>query len=206
MVDPATLHHQVNPLGRAEQGGGAGVLHLAEPVTPGPGRVHHDPGPDEAPSPAEPVLHLRAHDAAGGPLQADDRHVVGHQRAVLDRRPRRGQGQPGVVALRVVEERTAPESALTQHRLGLEQRALAQHAVPLHIAEQRQEIVEPHAGREPRRAYPVAAVERKDERQGPDQMGRDPEQHPALPVGLEHQAEVAGLQVAQAAVHQSAGA
>ena len=41
---------------------------------------------------------------------------------------------------------------------------------------------------------------------GQTRCGRDPEQDAALPVGLQHQAEVAGLQVAQAAVDQAAGA
>ena len=48
-------------------------------------------------------------------------------------------------------------------------------------------------------------MHRKQEAQRPDQVGRDPEQDPPLPVGLEHQANVAGLQVPQAAVDQAAG-
>ena len=60
--------------------------------------------------------------------------------------------------------------------------------------------------REAPERQPVAAVQRKEEGQGPDQVRRDPEQDAALPVGLEHQAEVARLQVAQAAVDQAAGA
>ena len=102
--------------------------------------------------------------------------------------------------------RRRPEPALAEHRLRLEQRALAQHAVRPHIAEQREEVVQPHAGGEPPERDPVAAVQREEEGQGPDQVRRDPEQHAALPVGLEHQSQVAGLQVAQAAVHQAAGA
>ena len=48
-------------------------------------------------------------------------------------------------------------------------------------------------------------MQRKHEGQGPDQVGRDAEQDAPLPVGLQHQAQVAGLQIAQAAVDQAAG-
>jgi hypothetical protein len=44
------------------------------------------------------------------------------------------------------------------------------------------------------------------ERQGPDQVWRQAEQDPSLPVGFEDQAEVAGLQVPETAVNQAAGA
>ena len=37
-------------------------------------------------------------------------------------------------------------------------------------------------------------------------MGCDPQQDPPLPIGLENQLEIAGFQIAQAAVHQPAGA
>ena len=52
----------------------------------------------------------------------------------------------------------------------LEQRALAEHAVGGHIAEQRQQVVEPHAGGEAPERNPVAAMDRKDEREGADQV------------------------------------
>ena len=77
---------------------------------------------------------------------AAHRDVVGDQRAVVHRRAGGGQHQPGVVALRVVEAGAAQEPALPQHRLRLQHRTLAQHAVRLHIAEQREEVVQPHAG------------------------------------------------------------
>ena len=64
----------------------------------------------------------------------------------MDGGARGGEHQAGIVALRVVEPGATQEAALPQHRLRLEQRPLAQHAVPSHIAEQRQGIVEPHAG------------------------------------------------------------
>ena len=54
--------------------------------------------------------------------------------------------QSRVVALGVVERGPAPEPALPQHRFGFEHGALAQHAVHPHIAEQGEEIVEPHPG------------------------------------------------------------
>jgi hypothetical protein len=47
-------------------------------------------------------------------------------------------------------------------------------------------------------------VNRKHERQRPDQMGRDPLEGAALAVGFHHQAELALLQVAKTAVNQSA--
>jgi hypothetical protein len=48
-------------------------------------------------------------------------------------------------------------------------------------------------------------MQRKHEGQGPDQVGGDAEQDPPLPVGFQHQAKIAGLQVAQAAMDQAAG-
>ena len=118
----------------------------------------------------------------------------------------RRQHEPGIITLRVVEPRTAQQAALAQHRLGFEQRALAQHPVQSHIAEQRQRVVHPHASGQPPERDPVAAVQRKDERQRPDEVWRDPEENAALAIGLEHQADVAGLQVAQAAVDEPARA
>ena len=46
----------------------------------------------------------------------------------------------------------------------------------------------------------------KDEGQRPDQVRRDAQQDAPLAVGLEHEPEVAGLQIAEAAVHQPARA
>ena len=46
----------------------------------------------------------------------------------------------------------------------------------------------------------------KDERQGPHQVGSDAKEDAALPIGLEHETELAGLEIAQAAVDQPARA
>ena len=73
-----------------------------------------------------------------------------------------------------------------------------------HIAEQRERIVQPHARGQPPERDPVAAVQREHEGQRPHQVRRDAEQDAPLAVGLEHQPEVAGLEVAEAAVHQPA--
>ena len=185
--------------------GRSGVLHDAHPVGPGAGGVHDDAGPDGGPRTGEPVLDLGADHAARGALEPEHRGVVGDEGAVVHRRSRRGQHQPGIVALGVVEPRAAPEPPLPEHRLGLEHGALAEHAVHPHIAEQGEQVVQPHPGVQPPEREPVSPVQRKHEGQGPHQVGRDAQQDPPLPVGLEHQAEVAGLEVAQAAMDQAAG-
>jgi len=47
-------------------------------------------------------------------------------------------------------------------------------------------------------------MQREDERQRAHEVRRDPLQHGALAQGLEHQPEVAVLEIADAAVHQAA--
>ena len=206
VVEPAPVHDDVDALGGLQQRRRARVLEQPHPVGPGPGGVDHDAGPEHGLRAAEPVLELRAHHAAGGALERPDGGIVGHQRAVVDGRADGRQREPRVVALGVVEARAAEQSALPQHRLRLQQGALAQHAVRPHIAEQGQRVVQPHAGRQPPERDPVAAVQGKDERQRPDEVRRDAQQDAPLAVGLEHQAQIAGLEVAEAAVHQPAGA
>jgi hypothetical protein len=49
-------------------------------------------------------------------------------------------------------------------------------------------------------------MEREDEREGPDQMRRDAHEHAPLAGGLEHEAQVALLEVPEAAVDQPARA
>ena len=114
--------------------------------------------------------------------------------------------EAGVVALRVVVPRPAEQAAVPEHRLGFEHAPLAQHSVRPHIAEQCQHIVQPHRRRPAASANPVSPVDRKDERQRPHEVGRDPQKVAALPVGLQHQPEIAGLEIAKAAVNQPAGA
>ena len=96
VVDPGPVHDDVHALGGPEQRRGAGVLQPADLVGPGPGRVHHHAGSDDAPA-------LRSAGPPAGPRppgpavrsSASHRHVVGHQGSVMDGRSGRGYRPAG---------------------------------------------------------------------------------------------------------------
>ena len=85
--------------------------------------------------------------------------VVGRRDPGLARGDDVGEDEARVVALGVEIAGAAHETALAHHGLALEQGALAEHAVGGHIAEERQQIVEPHAGGKAPERNPIAAME-----------------------------------------------
>ncbi len=72
-----------------------------------------------------------------------------------------------------------------------------------HIAEEREQIVEPEPSGEFPAGDPRSTVDGKEERSGPDQVRRDVQQDAPFPAGFEHEVPVAVLQISQAAVHQA---
>ena len=189
-----TPHHDVGAPGPSEEGTGGRVLEQAELVGPRPGGVHHDGRLDHSLE-AGGVLHGGAPHPAAALLQPGHAGVGGDRGAVLHRRAGGGHHQPGVVALRVVVTGSADQAPLAEHRLGREKRALAEDAVPPHIPERGEQVVQPHAGRQLPERHPIAVVDREHECQGAHQVRGDPEQGPPLPCGLVDQMEIALFEV-----------
>ena len=75
--------------------------------------------------------------------------------------------------------------------------------MPAHVAEYRQQIVQPHAGAQLPRRNPAAAIDGKEERERPHQMRRDPEQHLPFVTCFEDQVERALLEIPDAAVDEA---
>src|SRR5690606_13024752 len=69
-----------------------------------------------------------------------------------------------------------------------------------------QRVVEPHPRPELERPDGVAAKDGEEEGEGADEVGRETEEEAALGERLEDEAEVVGLQVAEAAVGEPRGA
>ena len=117
-----------------------------------------------------------------------------------------GQGKTGVVALGIVVSGPPKQCLGSQLRLGLEQGPLAEPAMPLHIPERGQGVVEPHPGGQLPAWNAVPGVEREQEGARPHQVRGDTEQDAPFAHGLLHQAERVVFEVAQTAVDQPRGA
>jgi len=118
--------------------------------------------------------------------------------------PRGGEREASVVDLAIPVARPAHEPPFPQHRLGPKERPLAQHPVRPHIPGPREQVVEPHPREEFPERYPVAPMDREDERQRMDEVRSDPAEHGPLVQRLEDEPEVAVLEISQTPVHQPA--
>jgi hypothetical protein len=112
--------------------------------------------------------HFGAVNHAARLLEGVYSHVVRDPGAVAHRRADCGKHEASVVTLGVVVASRAYQAPLPQGRFGGEQGALAEDADGPHIAEECEEGVEAHPGRELPEGHPVTLVHRKDERQGAD--------------------------------------
>ncbi len=204
--DSFAIHHDVNPFGWLEQRFGRRVFEPAYLIGPRAGCIDDDAGAHHGALAGEPVLKLRADHPAGCTLERADRGIVRDQRPMMNGGAGRRQHEPCVIALRVIELRPSQQAALAQHRLGFEERALAEHPVQSHIPEQSQRVVQPHARGETPECNAVAPLQGKDELQGPYEVWGDLEKNAALAIGFDHQAHVSGFQVTQASVDQPARA
>ncbi len=194
----------VHALRRPEQRLAAGLLEGPQPVDPGSRGIHHRRRVDGRARAAQPVDDPHPDHPLGGPFEVLDRRVRGDDRAVSAGGTRGRQDQPRVVALGVEVAGAAEQAALADRGLELEEGALAQHAVRGHIAEQRQQVVGPHAGRETPEREPVTTMQGEDERKRSDEVGRDAEEDAPLPVRFPHQPELALLEIPEAAMDQPA--
>jgi len=157
-------------------------------------------------SPGQPVAHRNAGDPAVASALEPGHLGVG----VARRTERAGvervlEHEPRVVGVAVVVLERAAQPLEAQRRLEVVcgTRA-AKRLVQPRRAEQRERVVDPQADVHHLEPGLGALVDRDQERQRADQVRRDAGLHPALRHGLEHQADLAVLEVAQAAVDQLA--
>ena len=112
------------------------------------------------------------------------------------------QHQPGVVGLTVDVDLRAFETGAAQvGRQGVE-RVRVEAPAGRGRAPERQRVVERDAGAQRDEAGALAAIAREDELDRPTEMRRRRHEAPSLAQPLEHQRQIAVLQVAQAAVDQ----
>ncbi len=200
--DAFAWHRHVHAFGGSEQGIGTGVVEAPHAVYPGSGRVHDHERPYRRSLARQAVPHGRAAHPA---VRFEERRgfcVVRDQRARLRGAAHGRNHEAGVVGLRVVVQGRALQLFIPQPRLQTLGRLASQPAVPFHIVERREQIVQPHSRAELPGRYPRAAVDREEEGQGVHQMRRDAEQHATLVAGLEYQAKLALLEIADPAVDE----
>ncbi len=205
-LDAVLRDDEVDALGRAHSELAALADEVLEVVGPDAGRVDHLLRADLDLAPRRDVAHAHAGDALALAQEADDRRVGGDRGAVEGGGAGDRQRVAGVVDLRVVvldaaDQRVGLEPRRDPQRLALGQVSVSRHAgVAGHL------VVEHHPGADVG-PLPDAVLERVEERDRLDEVGRDPrQQQSALAERLAHEAEVELLEVAQAAVDQLAGA
>ena len=196
-------HGHVRPFGEPQDRRRVRIVELPEPVGPGAGRVHHHIRADVCGLARQYVAHDRTAHSSVGPEQRRRLDIIGRERPGANGAAHRCNDQAGVVGLRVVIQRRADETAVPQPRLDAPHLLGAEPAMPAHVAEYRQQIVQPHAGAQLPRRNPAAAIDGKEERERPHQMRRDPEQHLPFVTCFEDQVERALLEIPDAAVDEA---
>ena len=212
----ARAEHQVGAGADAQQRNARGVIELAQAVHVGTGGVQHHACADRPGGAGKLVAHRRPGDAPAR-IRGEclHRHVVGHRRALLGGGQGEGEIHARVVELAVVVDHPAAQAArrpvpahflaqvgktrqnmLARHELGTVQRVLAGEAV-----------VQPQA--DPVVGVLAELIQRHEDRQLVDQVGRQLQQRLPFAQRLPHQAELAAvdplhrlLQVTDAAVHE----
>jgi len=81
---------------------------------------------------------------------------------------------------------------------------LAEQPMTLHIASEREQVVQDQPGSELPERYPVGSVVRKGEGEGSNKVGSNPQQYLPLRQGFENEPEVVLFEVAQATVDETA--
>ena len=202
VTEAALRHGDVRALGEPQQRLRRRIVQAAQLVRPRAGRVHYDQR-------AHGVRAARERVAHGGPPgppvrlgQTRGLGVIRDERARLRGAPHRRDHETRVVGLRVVVERRAAQRPLPQSRLEPQHGLASEPAVGPHVAERREQIVQPHAGDDLPAGNAGAAVHRKQERQWAHQVGGGPQQHVPLAARLEHEAEIELLEIAEAAVDE----
>ena len=188
----------MRPLAEPHGRAGGGILQPAHCVHPGPGGVHHRPRGDRDGAPVGE--HLGAGDPAPRDPELAHLGVVEHRRPGLGGRPDVREAEAAVVRVGVGVEPAGAQAVEAQARHALASELRWDEPAQ---AGARERGVEDEARLDRQRAVRSAPVERKQEGQAADEVGRDHlHQQPPLVVGLSHQADVAQPEVAEAAVDQ----
>ena len=193
--------YDVGALGKLQFLGRAGLVELADLVTPSARGVDHDARLDIELFAGEDVTHVRPGQPVAVAQQVDDLQVVRAVRPVVYRGEGERQCQPGVVGRAVVEDPGGLELVAVQPFLELHGLVVHVHPVVLDVAEQRQDVVEEEAGLDHEYAVLVTPVDRERERLRVHQVWRVQQQLAPLAARLEYQFEVEHLQVADAAMY-----
>ncbi len=197
----------VDALGAAHGGSGAiGGVEPADLIAPGPGGVDDDAGADGELLAGEVIHHggtagaaLLDDEAADGGVVEDDGTGLGGADGV-------GEGEAGVIGGGVVVAGAAGEVVGAQTGDGLDDLAGGEGASAPHVPEEGEGVIEHEPGGELPAGDASALVDGPDEGEGPDEVGSEPQEAIALDAGLEDEAEVAVLEVADAAVDEAGGA
>ncbi len=139
---------------------------------------------------------------AENPVTSIGRHAGG---AVVEGRAGQGDGEPGIVHLRVEVADTAGQRVVAQGRHGTETRAAREVAVTRHRRRRARERVVQKEARAHERAVTQTVLQREEEGRGVHQVGGERlHQQSPLVERFAHQSDVEPLQVAQTPVDQLA--
>ena len=206
-------HRDVHALGRTDGVGVGALVHGPDAVGPDAGGVDHHLGSDgelRGGVALDRTHHGTVRLTVGAHGHGDDRGVVGHRRAVLERRrPGQRQGQAGVVGPGVeVEEPGHQVIGVERGQMG-QRLLLVDLLVALADAPASREVVEPQCARvgagDGLGDHAVLAEERDQEGEGRDQVRRVVEQALALGQVLVDEPELFLLEVADAPVDHLGG-
>ena len=203
VTDPRSRHSNVRALGEPEERLCVRIVAPPQIVHPRTSGVDDHQGPDRARRVGERIADCGPADVAVGLEQARDFGIVGDQRAGLRRAPHGREHQPHVVGLRVVVQRGPLQALGAQPGFQARDARAAKPAVQVHVAEHGERVVQPHPQLQLPRRHARAEIHRKQKREGTDQVGRDAEQNAALVRCLEHEVEVAVLEVTEPAMDQT---
>ena len=192
----------MHALGRAQERGRGRIVQPAQGVGPRTRGVDRDMRVHGDAAPLDRVVHDASPHPSTRLLQRRHPRIARRQRAVSVGGPDVGEHQASVVAPAVVVDRPTAQVAVAESRLDALHRPPRQHPVPVHVAEQRQQVVQPQTGDEPGPTDAAAGVHGEDERQRAHQVGRDAQQDPPLAAGFEHQSQPAVLEIAEPSVDQ----
>ncbi len=176
---------------------------IPELVRPWAGGIHHAPRANHLAGLTDRVRHPHADHSTLFALITVDPSVVCSQGPVLVRSPDVRQRQPSVITLGIVVDARALQIVRPQVGLAPQHLSPGEDSMPPHVPEHGERVVH----EEPRAQFPqghsAALMDREEELTGPHQMGGNPQERTAFTAGLEHQSEIAHLQISESTVYHS---
>ncbi len=179
------------------------IVESSQLVGPGAGGIHHNAGANARGLARQDVAHDRTAHASVGLEQRRRLDVVGRERAGTDSAAHGRDDETRVVGLSVVVQGRADQAAVSQPWFDASHFLGAEPAMPTHVAECRQQIVEPHSGAQLPCGNTAAPIHGKEECERPHQMRRDLEKHASFAARFEDQVERALLEIANATVDEA---